>query len=567
MQLATRWIVGKFATVAALCAASAAHAQAVFTEVMHAPGGTDALWEWVEIFNTSGAPLDLDGWVFDDDDDGAIGGASGGANISASLGNNTIVPAGGVAVLYPADELDFMPARFTDAWGSGITLIGVNGLTQLGQADAIGLWPSRASYDADTIPDVTVSPRRTFSSAIASFDYTTAPVPEDGHSIAWNGIDSPTNSANWLASAENQLGAFRSQQTTNENAQINSTADRGNPGVLPGGPASPGLRITEIMFAPDSPLTTGYQEADFEWIEVFNNTPSAINFANTPYVFDDTAGSKLDAGNIRAGTIAAGATGILFNNEQITRAQMQAMWGDALTYIPVEFWPSLNNGGDTIALWDGFFDYNTEASTESPRTYANAVAAVTYDTAAGPGWPTIVSGRSIWLNDLSGDPNVGENWTRAGASGDDFSFPATAIFESSIDHPGGDVGSPGMVPGDVTPTLPGDYNSDGTVDAADYVVWRKNTGPPEDYDTWRTNFGRTATGENAATATALPEPAALLLFAVGLIALWASIHRERHQLIADGFDLLRRDLRQLIGKAHEQRQIAEPVDLPRDAVA
>ncbi len=98
------------------------------------------------------------------------------------------------------------------------------------------------------------------------------------------------------------------------------------------------------MFAPDSPLApVGYQEADFEWIEVFNNTPNSINFASTPHVFDDTSGSKLDAGNIRGGSLAAGATGILFNSEQISEVQMQTMWGSALTYIPVENWPSLNN--------------------------------------------------------------------------------------------------------------------------------------------------------------------------------------------------------------------------------
>jgi hypothetical protein len=53
----------------------------------------------------------------------------------------------------------------------------------------------------------------------------------------------------------------------------------------------------------------------------------------------------------------------------------------------------------------------------------------------------------------------------------------------------------------VEPPLPGDYNGNGTVDAADYVLWR-NGGPlqndttpasvgPEDYDVWRANFGRT----------------------------------------------------------------------------
>ena len=41
------------------------------------------------------------------------------------------------------------------------------------------------------------------------------------------------------------------------------------------------------------------------------------------------------------------------------------------------------------------------------------------------------------------------------------------------------------------PSLPGDFNHDGTVDAADYVVWRKTDGTPAGYNTWRTHFGQT----------------------------------------------------------------------------
>ena len=39
------------------------------------------------------------------------------------------------------------------------------------------------------------------------------------------------------------------------------------------------------------------------------------------------------------------------------------------------------------------------------------------------------------------------------------------------------------------------------------------------------------------------------------------------QLFADGFDLLGGELVQAIGEADQQRQIGQPVDLPRNAVA
>jgi autotransporter-associated beta strand protein len=84
------------------------------------------------------------------------------------------------------------------------------------------------------------------------------------------------------------------------------------------------------------------------------------------------------------------------------------------------------------------------------------------------------------------------------------------------------------------PILPGDYNDDGSVDAADYVVWRKNEGTtntlPNDpiggtigsaqFDQWRANFGDTlgsGSSSGSAPETAVPEPAAVLLMAFGLL--------------------------------------------------
>lgn len=74
-------------------------------------------------------------------------------------------------------------------------------------------------------------------------------------------------------------------------------------------------------------------------------------------------------------------------------------------------------------------------------------------------------------------------------------------------------------------TLPGDYNNNGTVDAADYVVWRDQLGSVtslvnddtpgvghDDYDRWRANFGLTAgSGSSAVAPQATPEPASVML--------------------------------------------------------
>ena len=92
--------------------------------------------------------------------------------------------------------------------------------------------------------------------------------------------------------------------------------------------------------------------------------------------------------------------------------------------------------------------------------------------------------------------------------------------------------------------LPGDYNLDGTVDAADYVVWRKSEGTtnilPNDqlggtidsrqYNQWRANFGATADGAAAVAASSatgsdsatVPEPTTLV-FVCSSLAIWTSL--------------------------------------------
>ena len=56
----------------------------------------------------------------------------------------------------------------------------------------------------------------------------------------------------------------------------------------------------------------------------------------------------------------------------------------------------------------------------------------------------------------------------------------------------------------------GDFNHNGTVEAADYAVWRKGLGSmyqADDYTTWRANYGKSAPGAGAGSlAVEVPEP-------------------------------------------------------------
>lgn len=73
--------------------------------------------------------------------------------------------------------------------------------------------------------------------------------------------------------------------------------------------------------------------------------------------------------------------------------------------------------------------------------------------------------------------------------------------------------------------LPGDYNLDGTVDAADYVVWRKNGAMEGGYETWQTHFGEHGGGgAGGSVNNAVPEPGASILF-VFAAAGWRRLRR------------------------------------------
>jgi PEP-CTERM motif len=111
--------------------------------------------------------------------------------------------------------------------------------------------------------------------------------------------------------------------------------------------------------------------------------------------------------------------------------------------------------------------------------------------------------------------------------------PANGQTSLGTNMPTNYAGATGSVNLPPPATSSGDYNDNGVVDAADYVVWRKNNNTavtlpndstpgttPADYDVWRAHYGQTAgPGSGANANTAVPEPSTAVMLFTGILAI------------------------------------------------
>jgi hypothetical protein len=118
------------------------------------------------------------------------------------------------------------------------------------------------------------------------------------------------------------------------------------------------------------------------------------------------------------------------------------------------------------------------------------------------------------------------------------SYPINVILAGDSGADGARWSKTGSFTVQVAPAgVPGDYNGNGTVDAADYVLWR-NGGPLQnevdavgtinaaDYTAWRARFGNTAGSSTGATVNAIvPEPATLVLLMLGPVGICLRLRR------------------------------------------
>ena len=161
------------------------------------------------------------------------------------------------------------------------------------------------------------------------------------------------------------------------------------------------------------------------------------------------------------------------------------------------------------------FDYVPATDTSQPGTAGSSMSA------------TITDGTTTWSASLS--PLLTAPWFFDAFSLDKFGViirstsgaVRNGVFTfniSNLTYTGGTA----------LPGVPGDYNNNGTVDAADYVAWRKGgtlanevdnpgTVNAADYTAWKARFGNTSGSGSGLGAGAVPEPTtALLAFFAGL---------------------------------------------------
>lgn len=154
--------------------------------------------------------------------------------------------------------------------------------------------------------------------------------------------------------------------------------------------------------------------------------------------------------------------------------------------------------------------------------------------AAGGAW-THASGSkgTSWISNYIFAPSSYTMDVVIGSAGTPGTYPITTMFVG--DGPRGTSKSFNLT---ITPAgVPGDYNGNGVVDAADYVLWR-NGGPLQnevdtagtvnaaDYTAWRARFGNIAGSGVSYSITAVPEPSSMLLVLLSVVGTVLSIRRR-----------------------------------------
>jgi hypothetical protein len=287
-------------------------------------------------------------------------------------------------------------------------------------------------------------------------------------------------------------------------------------------------------------LTIGLPEGGFTTgpTSLTINPGGTVNVAHN-IDLDTNSTLKLQGGTLSAAEI--GLNGLQFNG--------QFQWTAGTLHVGI-FRKSLTNQGGTLApghsagrtTIDG--NYTQQEAGSMEIEIGGTTENTQYDVVDISGFATL--GGDLQLSLINGfTPTALQTFTVMYSSGimGEFSNVANGQRIGVADGSGSFVVNYGagstFDPTEVTLSgfqavaLPGDYNHNGIVDAADYTVWRDSLGSTGaglaadgningvidagDYIVWKSHFGTHAgSGAGGSTTTAVPEPTTLLMLLVGM---------------------------------------------------
>ncbi|MEQ8849291.1 hypothetical protein [Botrimarina sp.] len=262
--------------------------------------------------------------------------------------------------------------------------------------------------------------------------------------------------------------------------------------------------------------------SELETLETFTN--SAGTAALEPGRIEVRSGTvRFVEGASNAGVIAATEGASSIHGEVANQATGSVIVArDAVLTFHDDF---TDNGGSIDVLAGGNVLFLGDATFAAASTLSLAFT----DEDLG-GAPLSVSGTAALAGELQLDlpedfsPDLGETFTllEAGAITGSFIPPLLPTLDGGRELGLVNTGTSLLLEVSIdTSGLPGDYNSDGVVNAADYTVWRDGLGTvfdQSDYDVWSANYGATASASQA-----VPEPTAL----AGLVAFSAAAVTRR----------------------------------------
>lgn len=195
------------------------------TEIMFNPRSTESNWEWIEVFNATGATIDFSSsaWVLDD----AAGGAIANANVTSGS-----IPNGTAAILFNAV---LTAQNIRDAWGNALNVIPVSTWPALNNdnGDTIALWDNFAQYQADRSTMVYTNAEVTTA---YSDDVALGWPQDDGNgSIHRTPANAdPTAPSSWQLSGSGDGISINASPAFQNSVTDHPGGDVGSPGFFPG---------------------------------------------------------------------------------------------------------------------------------------------------------------------------------------------------------------------------------------------------------------------------------------------------------------------------------------------